>query len=155
MTTMTNMQNGRWLVPEDLFQKLVRRVVDDDGYDAQLAERVVDQALAFLGTCARNHGGPLSPSRTVDPGWHAFVLHTREYREFCRRIAGRFIDHVPASGPPSCSGEHAMALRRTVTAIRSAGYAVDDELWVAGSGAGCTGCYNGCHDDPPPVRVGG
>jgi hypothetical protein len=28
-----------------------------------------------------------------DPGWHTFVLHTRDYREFCRRVAGRFIDH--------------------------------------------------------------
>jgi hypothetical protein len=95
-----------------------------------------------------------SPSRLVDPGWHVFVLHTREYREFCRQIAGRFIDHVPTSDPPAQSGEHATVLRRTVAAILAAGYTVDTELWFSGGRADCTGCHNGCHDDPPPVFMG-
>lgn len=28
-----------------------------------------------------------SSRRAVDPGRHAFLLHTRDYREFCRRVA--------------------------------------------------------------------
>lgn len=109
----------------------------------------MDQALAFLGTCAGHRGEPLSPSQAVDPGWHTFILHTRDYREFCRHLAGRFIDHVPTVDLPPGSGELALAVRRTVAAMRRAGYLVDDVLWF--SGADCTGCHGGCHDDPPPA----
>lgn len=140
---------GRALVTPELFERLVARLVAD-GHEPPLAVRVMDQALAFLGTSAKHRGEPLSPSRNVDPGWHVFILHTRNYREFCRRVAGRFIDHVPTDDSRAGSGEPALALRRTVAAMRRAGYFVDDELWLAD--AKCTGCHNGCHDDPPPLR---
>lgn len=61
----------------------------------------MDQALAFLKACADNRGVPLSPGWHVDVGWHAFLLHTREYAEFCHQIAGRFIHHVPTDEPSS------------------------------------------------------
>jgi|SRR5882757_7055144 len=141
---------GRSLVTPALFERLAARLVVDEGYSPALAARVVDQALAFLGTSAKHRGEPLSPSRAVDPGWHVFVLHTRDYREFCRRVAGGFIDHVPTGGRPADGP--ALALRRTVAAMRNTGYVVDDELWFSSAGASCTGCHNGCHDDPPPVR---
>ncbi|WP_133908801.1 glycine-rich domain-containing protein [Actinophytocola oryzae] len=148
-STVTERLTGRSLVSERLFERLVARLVSDEGHSPDFAGRVMDQALAFLGTSAVHRGEPLSPSRAVDDGWHMFVLHTRDYREFCRRIAGRFIDHVPTGGPPGGSGEWASAVRRTVAAMRRAGYQVDDVLWF--SAADCTGCHGGCHDDPPPV----
>lgn len=36
------------------------------------------------------------PSQAVDEAWHAFILSTREYRDFCRQVLGRFLHHVPA-----------------------------------------------------------
>lgn len=142
---------GRSLVSGDLFERLTARVVLEDGHDPDLAARVVDQALAFLGACAGHRRASLSPSRVVDVGWHAFVLHTREYREFCARVAGRFIDHVPTAELRAGSAAHTLAMRRAIAAIRAAGYAVDDELWLSSGKADCTGCANGCHDDPPPI----
>jgi hypothetical protein len=71
---------GRSLVAEELFERLTRRVITDEGHEPTFAVRVLDQALAFLGTCAVNHAESLSPSRMVD------------YREFRERVAGRFID---------------------------------------------------------------
>lgn len=35
------------------------------------------------------------PSEMVDPYWHAFVLDTPRYREFCNTVFGTFIDHNP------------------------------------------------------------
>lgn len=151
METTVERATGRSLVTERLFDRLVCGVVADERHDQAFAVRVVDQALAFLGACARHHGEPLSPSRLVDTGWHVFVLHTREYREFCRRVAGRFIDHVPTNDPCARSGQHATALRRTVATILAAGYTVDMKLWFSGGNVDCTGCHNGCHDDPPPA----
>ena len=45
------------------------------------------------------HGGrrPVSmPSRVVDDLWHAFILHTRTYQQFCNQTFGRFLHHTPA-----------------------------------------------------------
>ncbi|MEW2507897.1 hypothetical protein AB0878_46290 [Amycolatopsis sp. NPDC047767] len=149
---VTERATGRSLVSDKLFATLTRRVVAEDHLDHQLAERIVDQALAFLAACADNNGGSLAPSEQVDLGWHAFVLHTRDYARFCDEVAGRFIHHVPTEpDDPDASGGTAHAvLSRTVAAIESAGFAVDDDLWSCGPTGTCTGCHNGCHNDPPP-----
>ncbi|HEX6358227.1 hypothetical protein [Actinophytocola sp.] len=148
MTTTTQQKTGRSLVSTRLFERLVIRLMTDEGLSPTFAARVMDQALAFLGTSAVHRGEPLSPSRAVDPGWHTFILHTRDYREFCRQTAGRFIDHVPMREPFGDPGQSESSLRRTVAAMRQAGYQVDEVLWF--SVAACTGCHGGCHDDPPP-----
>jgi hypothetical protein len=36
------------------------------------------------------------PSQAVDDAWHAFILFTRSYDQFCRRALGRFLHHTPA-----------------------------------------------------------
>jgi len=130
---------GRDLISDGLFARLTKRIVSDDGGDLSTAERVVDQALAYLATCARTTE-PLSPSRMVDLGWHTFILYTREYAAFCQRVAGRFIHHVPSdSGPPTPT---AGSRERTVAAIRAAGYRIDPDLWT--STGTCTQCSEGC-----------
>jgi hypothetical protein len=37
------------------------------------------------------------PSVIVDDLWHEWVLHTRDYAEFCDAALGRFLHHVPES----------------------------------------------------------
>jgi hypothetical protein len=134
----------RQLITPGLFSKLTYRVLTDDGHDVDTAERIVEQALAFLLTCARYPDGHLSPSATVDAGWHAFVLHTADYAEFCDRIAGRFIHHRP-NGPGEAASEQ-QAIGVTIAAMRDAGLPVDPDLWVPR--AECSQCYQGCADDP-------
>lgn len=143
---------GRSLISPELYQCLVRRIVLNQATSEDLAERIMDQALAFLGACAREHAEPLAPSEPVDIGWHQFILHTREYAAFCQRIAGRFLHHVPTeSGDADAHGEPAHAtLVRTVSAIKAAGFTVDPTLWQQDTITSCTGCKDGCHDDPPP-----
>lgn len=38
---------------------------------------------------------PLSPPKLIDKGWHEFMLFSKDYREFCLKYFGRFIDHEP------------------------------------------------------------
>jgi len=155
---------GRGLVDPELFARLSARIATDHGMDRSAAERIMDQALAFLGMCAVSTA-PLSPSATVGIGWHTFILCTKDYREFCDRVAGRFIDHVPTDHysrecqmcnggedePSPDSGKaHSGALTTPATALAVAeeGFALDELLW---SSAGtCSQCKDGCHDDPPP-----
>jgi hypothetical protein len=151
---MTERTTGRSLISRELFDKLTHRIVTDDKLDRELAERIVDQSLAFLSACAVNTGAPLAPSELVDIGWHTFLLHTRDYATFCDRIAGRFLHHVPTDpNDPNARGEAARdALTRTVASIDAAGFTVDAGLWPRSAVGSCTGCHNGCHNDPPPAR---
>ena len=92
---------------------------------------------------------PLSPANLVDIGWHTFILHTKDYREFCDRIAGRFIDHVPTDDNGGDGKAHgALSAPLTTQAVAEAGFVVDEPLWV--STGQCSQCHNGCHNDPPP-----
>jgi hypothetical protein len=147
------LRTGRALVSDALFDRLVRRIVDDERLAQEVAERIVDQALAFLAACARNNSTPLTPSALVDIGWHSFLLHTREYASFCHQVAGRFLHHVPFEPDDPAAGLTARdRLTHTVAAIDGAGFVVDTDLWAHAQASDCTGCHNGCHDDPPPAR---
>ena len=47
--------------------------------------------------CSRSNGQYVAmPSKVVDAYWHAFILDTRGYANWCDRALGRFLHHVPA-----------------------------------------------------------
>lgn len=35
------------------------------------------------------------PSLELDEAWHAFILHSKDYADYCLKRFGRFIHHVP------------------------------------------------------------
>ena len=150
MTTApgTTITAPRELVSTCMFARLTSRVMADHGMDQSAAEHVMDQALAFLAACALNPAAGLAPSAEVDKGWHAFILHTADYAEFCRRVAGRFIHHLPAE--PGDQDTGGAAICATLTAMRAAGLPVDAALWPASADCDskCHQCHSGCHDSP-------
>lgn len=149
MTAVAEQTEARTLISPDLFHRLTSRVVTEHDLAPELAERIVDQALAFLAACAQDHREPLSPSPLVDIGWHTFILCTKDYAEFCERVAGRFLHHVPDDANDTAPTLNAVEIvDRAVLAIRRAGFRVDHELWDK-KGL-CSQCHNGCADDPPP-----
>jgi hypothetical protein len=36
-----------------------------------------------------------APSKEGDIAWHAHILHTQDYAEWCQRHFGHFVHHVP------------------------------------------------------------
>jgi hypothetical protein len=128
------MASARTLVHPDLFEQLSERVAKEEGVDLVQAERIMDQTLVFLTACASNPGVRLLPSAAIDPGWHVFILFTREYAEFCDRVAGWFIHHEPAIG----NGGPVGSLADTIEALRATGHDVDAELWSLATGADCS-----------------
>jgi hypothetical protein len=69
-----------------------------EGETEDLAWEPVEQGLReWLICCAyRRRARPLGmPSRAVDYAWHAFILDTAAYRDFCDQAYGRFLDHIP------------------------------------------------------------
>ncbi|MEU0519812.1 hypothetical protein [Streptosporangium sp. NPDC006007] len=141
----------RTLITPELFTRLTKRIAAEHPEHADIAEPIMEQTLAFLAACAAHPTVRLAPSELVDLGWHAFVLYTREYADFCHRVAGQFIHHVPDDTPdrPS-SGSTASA---TVTVMRDLGLPVINDLWsVKANCEGkckpdpCSQCHQGCTD---------
>ncbi|MFJ7588215.1 hypothetical protein ACIQZO_12695 [Streptomyces sp. NPDC097617] len=128
MTTPTILQpSARHLLSDEGFTRVVHLVQrDNDGVEQELAVRIVDEALKFVAAATQATGRHLRPSKTVDMGWHALILHTAMYRELCS-AAGRFVDHRP-EGPDTLRRD-ADTLDLTMDAIREAGYEPDAYLW--------------------------
>lgn len=60
-------------------------------------ERVLEALRQYFRMCRRARRRVVAmPSQVVDDAWHAFILYTRAYKEFCRRALGRFLHHTPA-----------------------------------------------------------
>ncbi|MGW2324851.1 glycine-rich domain-containing protein [Streptomyces sp. NPDC001700] len=100
---------------------------NNPGMDEATAGRIVDEAVKFVAAAA-GASSPLAPSRVVDEGWHALILHTRTYRQLCERV-GTFVHHVPQAPDPERRNPE--ALTRTQQRIVQAGFPVDDALWLA------------------------
>lgn len=41
------------------------------------------------------------PSQAVDVAWHEFILFTRDYHQFCKKVFGRYLHHTPAEAMAS------------------------------------------------------
>ena len=69
---------------------------------------VFDGLRQYFHACRVANGRFVSmPSQAVDDAWHAFILSTRHYRDFCERAFGRFLHHTPAEAmrTPTVAGE--------------------------------------------------
>ena len=78
--------------------------------DLQLAETALRQffLMHLLQPQAQLH----MPSRLADALWHAFILDTRRYQQFCEKAFGQVFHHIPAHAmPPSASIAGAQRLR--------------------------------------------
>ncbi|MFD0359541.1 glycine-rich domain-containing protein [Streptomyces sp. NPDC127110] len=107
------------------FDAVRATVLDDNpGMEPELAARIVTEALKFVATAARG-ADDMTPSRLVDKGWHALILHTALYKQLCAHLGG-FVDHYPS--PQGTEGD-LDAFDRTIRSIERAGFAVDRQLW--------------------------
>lgn len=115
------------IIPED-FEGVVATVLDNnDGMEREVAERIVREALKYVHACAIGSHRGLRPSRVVDEGWHALILHTLVYNRLCHQL-GRYVHHVPER--PDTARHDPSELNRTMAAITEAGYDVDVRLWL-------------------------
>lgn len=109
------------------FTAVVSTVLDNNpGMEPALAARIVTQAIAFIATAAAFRHEVIAPSRVVDEGWHALILHTAMYAELCERLGG-FVHHYPER--PDTGRFDEDVIDRTTALIAEAGYTVDAELW--------------------------
>ncbi|MFJ3834426.1 glycine-rich domain-containing protein [Streptomyces sp. NPDC090054] len=121
-------QNTRALLSDAQFSAVLATVLDNNpGMDISMGSRIVVEALKFVAAGARTSVG-IAPSRVVDEGWHALILHTALYQDLCARLGGAFVHHYPER-PDTGRYDHAIH-ERTADAIRAAGYEPDHQLWA-------------------------
>ncbi|WP_052874800.1 hypothetical protein [Streptomyces sp. NBC_01439] len=143
MTALANdLRTGRSLVDAALFGSIAEFTVTHFGYDQTKAERATDQALAFLGTVG-TATVKMVPSDDVDAALHAFILHTADYRDFCEKFAGRFLEHNPR---PGGGGRVLEEVQATAHAMKAKGFMVLDDLWTV-DGASAAQCDSDCGRD--------
>lgn len=70
-------------------------LVRQNGWDSTAARLAVRECRLFLTVCAQSEEPQTPPTVQCDEAWHAFILHTREYAEFCDKHIGRFVHHEP------------------------------------------------------------
>ena len=64
----------------------------------------------------------VAPSRVVDEGWHALILHTALYRDLCGMI-----HHYPE--PSDATRYNGKVIRTTTRLMAEAGYPAGSYLW--------------------------
>ncbi|MGI5404196.1 hypothetical protein ACQEVG_33040 [Streptomyces sp. CA-135486] len=146
--------SARALVSEAFFERLTKRVEKKHDVTSELAERITEQTLAYLATCATKPAGTpsLGMCPTVDLGWHAFLEYSKAYDEFFAAHGWRKVHHNPSDEPGETYESSRVVIPRTMEAMERAGYVVDRPLWATPSAAySCGGDdSDGKPGDPNP-----
>ncbi|MFD9338339.1 glycine-rich domain-containing protein [Streptomyces sp. NPDC060028] len=155
--TLTAPMNARALLSDAQFSGVLATVLDNNpGMDISMASRIVVEALKFVAAAAKFPTVRIAPTREVDEGWHALILHTNLYESLTARL-GRMVHHFPERPDPSRHDPD--VLTRTVALIEQAGYTPDAELWVGPERPLVSVAANCSHTPVPggcgPINPGG
>jgi hypothetical protein len=117
--------------------RVVHRVACRRSFSSLERDRAGLELVKFLYLCAESDL-PLAPSEIIDDLWHEFILHTRDYANFCHTTLGTFVHHVPSTAPDPSS------YRRTLERIKVRFGIADERFWPK-SGSDCeTSCGSKC-----------
>jgi hypothetical protein len=142
--TQKTWRDPKTFVDKAVWDRQIALLVRDNLFDTVMAERLFGQATAYLITAMELHGQHLEIGcgELVDTAVHAFILDTRNYREFCHRyFNGKFLEHIP-----EIERKFDGSVQRTAQVIENNGFQVDWPLWEKDF-AKCMPCHAGsnCH----------
>ena len=106
---------------------VVKRLVTHDGLDEEFAKRIRPEFLRFV-ALRQQFDGTLVPSESIDKFWHAFILYTEEYTEFCERHLGGYMHHRPQDHFASTAAI-SIASRRTMEHLNEMFQDYDRSVW--------------------------
>ncbi len=94
-TTFELYREMKEAIPYDMISSTAKRL-NPELTDQDIAHRC-DALVQWLATIplALAEGRWFQMIETVDVLWHAFILHTKDYAEFCDRFYGGFLHHSP------------------------------------------------------------
>lgn len=75
--------------------EIVALYAGDVGISLETARFHERELKRWLALAALNPDAEYVMLATLDEIWHAFILFTRKYAQFCDEVAGRFVHHAP------------------------------------------------------------
>jgi hypothetical protein len=123
---------------------VIQRIERDAGVDRDTAAAWFREMLRFLDLVADSREF-LSPPRSVDVAWHAFILHTRDYESYCRERYGRVIHHQPTGEPDP--GAYQRAYERRSRDREPINHGIWDAPPGLGIGLATGAIVGGSHED--------
>ena len=111
---------------------LSARLSQSTGWRAAHTQRVLTEYRRFLYLAVRLQGR-VCPSEAVDEAWHAHLLDSSRYfGDFCPRVLGYTLHHVPSRGGAQEGARHASRYRATLLAYQHVfGEAPPADIWPA------------------------
>ena len=76
-------------------QDVIERYSHDHDVPMPLAIRHARELKRFLALCAINPNAKYGMRGEVDDLWHVFMFFSLDYTDFCEKVAGHYIHHVP------------------------------------------------------------
>lgn len=76
-------------------ERVIERYIADNGGTQEEAERIYAAMLQYLVVCVLTQG-KRTPSKVIDEMWHAFILHMKDYENFCKQYLRQIVYHSPA-----------------------------------------------------------
>lgn len=140
----TEALRNKELIPNSLWERMVRRIVREYTLSRELSERIMDQTLGYLVITSHYLDSDMvvMPSPLVDIGWHTFLLYSRDYEEFCGKITqGNMIYHTPNDDPDSPIESQPMTVWELEQAADRYNIGFDRSLWYTADDQGnCKPC---------------
>ncbi len=125
-----------------MYEHIIERLAEEEQLPLEVVRRRFNAMLQFLDVAARSDS-PVSPSKAIDTAWHAFLLHTADYADYCNARFGQFIHHQPSRTGENNREKYVIARTR---AERLFG-ALDPTVWTVPSRALVGAGVGTCHDD--------
>jgi hypothetical protein len=91
--------NALGIIEGENFSFLKERVLKDDSIPEVFVDEAIEEYKKFLGMHAHDVKAFLTmrDGSYIDEVWHAHILFTRSYADFCGRVFGHFFHHDPFS----------------------------------------------------------
>lgn len=73
---------------------VVCRIAHEMKFSIEKASQLFEDVKRFLWAASQASSNTI-PSPLIDEGWHAFILFTRDYADFCQKYFGEYLHHLP------------------------------------------------------------
>ncbi len=101
--SFTELQIAKEYIYSANLQPVLDRLIYVDGWQKKDTLAACAQYRNYLFLKRKYPNLELPPSKDIDAVWHAHILHSKNYLEFCMQVFGYFLHHVP--GDPNNQAE--------------------------------------------------
>ena len=77
------------------FDQVKYRLVSEGVIPLELVDTAIREFRRYLVVILHATGSVGMISPIVDEVWHAFILHTKDYADFCNDMSGEYLHHAP------------------------------------------------------------